>query len=100
MIMFQVILRGHAMDTRKTIKFKQGNPITRSQLALMIQGIQKGTDYEYLYFKDFNIHNKTKIHLDKSVTDEVTIEDPSVITLVDVSNNVKQGNLHGAFVDE
>lgn len=80
---------------KKITEFKQGNPIKRSQLALMINNIQNGTDYDYLYFKDFNIINNSTSNYTKYVTDEVKILDPSIIELVDVSNKLNQGLLDG-----
>ena len=80
---------------RSYTEFKRNNPIKRSQLALMIYNIQKGTDYEYLYFEDFGIVNNTTSNYTKYKTDEVNVKDPSVVTFVDVSNNRTQGLLDG-----
>ena len=61
---------------RSYTEFKRNNPIKRSQLALMIYNIQKGTDYEYLYFEDFGIVNNTTSNYTKYKTDEVNSQRP------------------------
>lgn len=81
-------------------EFKQGNPIKRSQLALMIEKIQKGTNYQFLYFKDFNIINYTEIDHGEKVTDRIKIDDTSIITFANVSNYIEQGLLDGTFRKE
>lgn len=65
--------------------FEQNNPLKRSQLALMVHSIQNGPSYEHLYFKYFDILNQTYVG-EVETTDEIKIEDSSIIKLIDTSN--------------
>jgi len=72
---------GKSPTGAKVYQFKQGDPIKRSQLALMIEKIQKGLDYDYLYFKDFGITDMVM-----SGPTGVKIKDPSILTVKTLSN--------------
>lgn len=95
----------HEYFDMEIVHFKQGESLKRSQLALMINSMQKGTQYEYLYFKDFDITNRS---VTKSVIrgasggwvdDKAVIDDSSVISIKEVSNYETQGFL-GGWVNE
>ncbi|RKJ71489.1 S-layer homology domain-containing protein, partial [Butyricicoccus sp. 1XD8-22] len=61
--------------------FKMNNPLTRSQLALMIEKVQKSVDqYEYFYFKDYDLTSYTQFDDMMGYEDgtQFESEDPSI----------------------
>lgn len=78
---------GQTYKGKETLEFRQGEALKRSQLALMINSMQKGTQYEFLYFKDFDIANKSVSTENGGwVHDKAVIDDSSIISIKDISN--------------
>ncbi|BDH60315.1 hypothetical protein MTP04_04450 [Lysinibacillus sp. PLM2] len=74
--------------------FKMNNPLTRSQLALMIEKVQKSVDqYEYFYFKDYDLTSYTQFDdmMSYEQGTQFESEDPSIISVVDVINVSSSG---------
>ncbi|MEK4079990.1 S-layer homology domain-containing protein [Solibacillus sp. FSL K6-1126] len=84
------------------LEFRQGEALKRSQLALMINSMQKGTQYEYLYFKDFDITNRSvsKIETGGWVHDKVVTDDPSIIFIKEISNYETNVLLDGVATEQ
>ncbi|MEK4081274.1 S-layer homology domain-containing protein [Solibacillus sp. FSL K6-1126] len=74
-------------DRGELLEFRQGEALKRSQLALMINSMQKGPQYEFLYFKDFDITNKSVSTENGGWShDKAVIDDSSIISIKDISN--------------
>lgn len=74
-------------DRGELLEFRQGEALKRSQLALMINSMQKGTQYEYLYFKDFDITNRSiSTETGGWSHDKAVIDDSSIISIKEISN--------------
>lgn len=88
-------------DRGELLEFRQGEALKRSQLALMINSMQKGTQYEYLYFKDFEITNRSvgKVATGGYVHDKAEIDDSSVISIKEISNYETTALLRGTGVE-
>ncbi|WP_079527437.1 S-layer homology domain-containing protein [Solibacillus isronensis] len=88
----------HEYFDMEKVYFKQGEALKRSQLALMINSMQKGTQYEYLYFKDFGITNRSVTigAGGRWVDDKAVIDDPTIISIKEISNYEKEGLLKGS----
>lgn len=82
----------------EVVNFKQGEALKRSQLALMINSMQKGTQFEYLYFKDFDITNRS-VSIGAGggwKDDKAVIDNSSIISIKEISNYEKEGFLKGS----
>ena len=78
---------GQTYKGKETLEFRQGEALKRSQLALMINSMQKGTQHEFLYFKDFDIANKSVSTENGGWShDKAVIDDSSIISIKEISN--------------
>ncbi|WP_148271514.1 hypothetical protein [Solibacillus silvestris] len=63
--------------------------------------MQKGTQYEYLYFKDFDITNRSvgKVATGGWVHDKAEIDDSSIISIKEISNYETTAFLDGTGIE-
>ncbi|MEK4531628.1 S-layer homology domain-containing protein [Solibacillus sp. FSL K6-1554] len=92
---------GKTYKDKETLEFRQGEALKRSQLSLMINSMQKGTQYEYLYFKDFDITNRSvgKVATGGWVHDKAEIDDSSIISIKEISNYETTAFLDGTGIE-